>query len=440
MENKPKSKPIATSQVFLKGILFQNPALVLVVGICPIVAAAVSLRAGALLAGVFSLVLIITQFIASVFLKKVPRWLRVAMYLLIGLAVVCPIIYVLEQYNIGVRLTVGIYLPLMAANSLAALHCETVAVRRNIKHSFLDSIATSIGYSLVLLLVGFVRELLGSGKIADRTIPYFENNAASGMLMPFGGFIVLGFAAAMLQWYVIRRYPEHEKNFTFGLLNTSASDRQKPVLPILSTIKESYPAEKEVFPFIVDTLGTQPVSEAIPLEEDYTEIPYAIQASEEHISSKEVFKMDYLGDSGELIISPEEEILLEEEFPDEFIVAEPIFEELPFEEEMAVEVVIAEPLLDEDSFEEQIPVEVFVTEHLSNEVGYEETKQAPLIANVSPTDNVMLTMDANEEEDTFQLESNPSSLSFAKELDSKAIDTRIQGLLDLLNEFENKTY
>lgn len=204
-----EQKTAPLQDVFLKGILVHNPILVQVIGICPVVAAAVSLRAAALLAGIYTLILILTEVIASAFLKKTIRWVRVMLYMLIGLAVVSPFSCYLEKNNAGIRITVGIYLSLLAANSLAVLRCEKIAVKNTVKYTFFDSLAASIGYSAVFLLVGFIRELVGNNTIWDKPVPFLPK--ASGMLMPFGGFIVLGFLAATLRAIVIRRYPQHAK-------------------------------------------------------------------------------------------------------------------------------------------------------------------------------------------------------------------------------------
>lgn len=209
MPTSRKQKTGPLKDVFLEGVLVHNPVLVQVIGICPVVAAAVSLRTAALLAGVYSLVLILTEVIASAALKKTIRWVRVMIYLLIGLAVISPFSYLLEKNNADIRLTVGIYLSLLAANSLAVLRSEKIAVKNSVKYTFFDSLAASIGYSAVLLLVGFVRELLGSGTVFEKSIRFLPK--APGMLMPFGGFIVLGFMAAALRTLIIRHYPQYAK-------------------------------------------------------------------------------------------------------------------------------------------------------------------------------------------------------------------------------------
>jgi Na+-translocating ferredoxin:NAD+ oxidoreductase subunit E len=240
MPKKQKQPPL--SDIFLRGSLIHNPVLVQVIGICPVVAAAVSFRAAALLAVIYSLILIVTQVIASAFLKRIVRWVRVAVYLIIGLIIVSPFIYYLEKYDIGIRITLGIYLPLLAANSLAALRCEKVAVRNTVKYSFFDAIAASAGYSAVLLLVGFIRELLGSGSIFENPIGFLPR--ASGMLMPFGGFIVLGFMAALLRAYIIRRYPKYAKAMNIEISPTTVTLKFKPdEEPVPEPVDTQIPAE-----------------------------------------------------------------------------------------------------------------------------------------------------------------------------------------------------
>jgi Na+-translocating ferredoxin:NAD+ oxidoreductase subunit E len=254
MHETIKHQPVPLSEVFLKGTLVHNPVLVELIGICPVVAAAVSLRAAVLLSCVSSLILIISQVVASAFLKKIVRWVRVAVYLLIGLAVAGPAMWLLEKYDIGVRITVGIYLPLLAANSLAALRCEKIAVRSSVAHSFWDAAAAGIGYSAVLLIAGLFRELLGSGTILDKPVNFLP--AAPGLLMPFGGFLVLGFMAAALKALVMRRFPKYAKAMNLEISPTAVT------LKLKSDEADALPAESAFAPAELPQTELQAESDA----------------------------------------------------------------------------------------------------------------------------------------------------------------------------------
>lgn len=226
-KTNPSVKRVPAAIIFSRAVFINNPVLVQVIGICPIVGAAVSLQTGALLAGVFAVNIFVCQCIASAFLKKVPRWIRVALYLLLGLAVICPAMYYMETHNFVANRIAGIYLPLMAVNSLTALRCEKVAVRSSVRHSVIDSVAAGLGYGMVTLAVGIVRELLGNGSIAGKSLSFLPQ--ASGMLMPFGGFLVLGFAAAVLRLLILRNAPERAADITFEVNPSPVRVRSAPV-------------------------------------------------------------------------------------------------------------------------------------------------------------------------------------------------------------------
>ena len=100
-----------------------NPVLIQAAGLCAIVAVATTLKTAVLLAAAFFPVLIITQVFACLALKRVPRWIRVAIYLLIGTAIIAGIIYAIDTFMPEISLGAGIYLALTAANSIIALHC-----------------------------------------------------------------------------------------------------------------------------------------------------------------------------------------------------------------------------------------------------------------------------------------------------------------------------
>lgn len=184
-----------------------NPVLVQAVGLCPVVAMATSLRSAALLAVVSAVIVTLSEFIASLFLKRVPRWVRIGIYIILGAAIVSPFMILIERVNTPLFSSLGIYLPIMAVNSLIVLRCERFAVKISPVKALLDGITASVGYATVLIITGFFRELLGNGTLAERTI--FKSPALTGMLLPFGGFLILGFASAALRTMVAKFWPKY---------------------------------------------------------------------------------------------------------------------------------------------------------------------------------------------------------------------------------------
>ncbi len=202
------SSNISFRDVFFKGAVIFNPVLVQLIGLCPVVAASTTLKSAVMLSLVACLELIAICVIASAFLKKIPRWLRVSLYLIIGLVLICPVLWIIETKTlINLSLGMKIYLPLIAINSVVAVHCEQVAVKNSVRLAFYDAAAVGIGASVIFILTGAIREILGNGTIGGiaLNIPI----TFKGMLLPFGCLILLGFMAAGLKAFISRRYPEY---------------------------------------------------------------------------------------------------------------------------------------------------------------------------------------------------------------------------------------
>ncbi|HZJ77634.1 MAG TPA: Rnf-Nqr domain containing protein [Clostridia bacterium] len=237
MSNKVNQSNLSASSMLFRGAFVFNPVLVQVIGICPIVAATVSLSASALMAAITVLLLIICETLASVALKGLPAWVRVAIYFIIGLIVACPVMYYADLKNYAIHVSIGIYFPLLAVSSLAALRCEKFAVKNTVRASFIDAVGAGIGYSAVFLIVGMLRELLGSGTIGGKTIT--EKGIMPGMLMTFGGFIVLGMLAAIHKAIVLKFFPAFENDMAFKIKMTTAQPLATPVNKPMRTKKSS---------------------------------------------------------------------------------------------------------------------------------------------------------------------------------------------------------
>lgn len=232
------------SDALFSSTFIHNPVLIQAAGLCAIVAVATTLKTAVLLAAAFFPVLIITQVFACLALKKVPRWIRVAIYLLIGTAIIAGIIYAIDTFMPEISLGAGIYLALTAANSIIALHCEKLAVKTDLRHAFFDSVATALGYAAVIIPVGALREMIGSSTIWGANIKVSMTYPA--ILMPFGGFLVLAFFAAALKALINKRFPEHSAETEMKIKKTSVIVSKKNLPEDLAPAKaEGAPAEEE---------------------------------------------------------------------------------------------------------------------------------------------------------------------------------------------------
>lgn len=250
-------KNITFRDMFVKGALIFNPVLVQLVGLCPVVAASTSLSSSAMLSLALCAELIVTCVIASALFKKIPRWVRVTLYLLIGLCLICPVLWYVETYTlINLSLGMKIYIPLIAINSVTAVHCEQFAVKNNVKLAFYDAAAVSIGGSIICIAVGAIREIFGSGTLAGVAIDL--PIIFKGMTMPFGCLILLGFLAAGLKAFVGRKQPEYAEQEE---LEEAPEEEQSEVTEV-EVFDEFWAEQEEPAP------EPEPIPEPAPAQED----------------------------------------------------------------------------------------------------------------------------------------------------------------------------
>lgn len=193
--------------------IIKNPLLFEAVGLCPVVAIAHSLNLSIFLAVVTAIEMIVCEVLASLLLKNVRRYWRVALYAIFGVGVIFPIMILTNRFFPEMSINFGIYLPLMAVNSLIALHCERVAVKNNVKDSFVDALSASLSYGAVTVIVGFLRELFANGTIGGININLPVTFSA--LATPFGGLLIIGFLAAGLKAFVMAKYPDKSPDRAF---------------------------------------------------------------------------------------------------------------------------------------------------------------------------------------------------------------------------------
>lgn len=208
-------------RAILNSALVKNPILFEAVGLSPVIAMTVSLKAAIILITASCIELLFIELFASLALKKVKRWIRMPIYALLGVLLNLPVFAFFNYFTPNEAQNVGIFLPLIAVNSLVALHCERYAVKHSVKSTLIDAVSACGGYALVILLVGILREIIGSGTLysVDLHLPIH----LSGMALPFGAFIILGFLAAAVKGILAKVMPDAHPERAFNLQEISQS-------------------------------------------------------------------------------------------------------------------------------------------------------------------------------------------------------------------------
>lgn len=263
MSSNRITKRIRNSAVIKSPLLFEA------IGLCPVVAIALSLKQALFLAVVTTIEMVICEVLTSLLLKNVRRYWRVALYAAFGIAIIYPIMFLTKKYMPDLSINFGIYLPLMAVNSLIPLHCERVAVKNNVLDSVVDAVFASISYGIVAILVGGIREIMANGTIGgfDLKTPV----KVPAILMPFGALIIIGFIAAAIKALINWKYPNASPDRAF---NTSEIRR-----PIHGSLRElmrydDVPYdEKEDAPFVVKLKEAETFETVISAEAEKTTEP-----------------------------------------------------------------------------------------------------------------------------------------------------------------------
>lgn len=212
-----------TLKTIRNSAIIKNPLLFEAIGLCSVVALARSLKLALFLACVTMVQMIVCEVLSSLLLKNVKRYWRVALYVIFSVIVVFPIMYLTLRFFPDFAVNFGIFLPLMAVNSLIALHCERVAVKSDVKKSFIDAVSASLSYGVVAIILGFLRELLANGTIWDIELNLPINIPV--ITTPFGGLLIIGFLAAALKVFVNAKYPEASPEKSFDLSEIRRSHR-----------------------------------------------------------------------------------------------------------------------------------------------------------------------------------------------------------------------
>ncbi len=211
-----KKNGLTLPKMLFKGAFIYNPVLTQAIGVCTVVAICFTLKISLIVSLNLAIILIVNEFLASLVLKKLSRWMRIICYMLLSTLLLVPIMFVFDKSYSQINASMGIYLPLLAVNSLVVIRCEKYAVKNSVKLSFFDAISAGLGYTVVAVTVGSLREVIAYGTLMGKEVSDLPKY--SGMALPFGGLIILGFFAAFHKW-IIRRYFSDQPTNTFSLKN-----------------------------------------------------------------------------------------------------------------------------------------------------------------------------------------------------------------------------
>ena len=197
---------------FMDGLLYQNPVLVQVLGMCSTLAITTSFFNGLGMGVAVLIILTLSNVIISLIRKIVPDKIRIAMFIVVIAGFVTMVDLLIQAFLPALAKSLGVFIPLIVVNCIILGRAEAFSYKNGVVASFFDGIFQGIGYTLVLLAMCIIREFLGAGTFGGgllgpdaKGIAILPSQFPVGMMtMPVGGFLVLGALIALMQWALNR--------------------------------------------------------------------------------------------------------------------------------------------------------------------------------------------------------------------------------------------
>ena len=197
---------------FEEGLLSKNPVLVQLLGMCSTLAITTSLFNGIGMGISVTIILICSNVLISALRKVIPNEIRIAAYVVIIAGFVTIVDLVLQAFLPELSESLGVFIPLIVVNCIILGRAEAFASKNGVLASALDGLFQGFGYTVALVIMCVIRELLGSGTFGggilnggEGIVIIPEGYPAMQMVMPVGGFLTLGFVIAGFQWFMRRR-------------------------------------------------------------------------------------------------------------------------------------------------------------------------------------------------------------------------------------------
>ena len=194
-----------TAEEFLKGLWDENPVFVAVLGMCPALAVTNSAINALAMGLATAFVLVSSSILVSLFRNVIPKQVRITAFIIIIATFVTVVDFMLAAITPTIHKELGAFIALIVVNCLILGRQEAFASKNKIGLSIADALGMSLGFTFALLCIGVVREVLGSGTLFNIGLFGDQFEPWIIMILPPGGFLVLGFLLLFFNWLTQRR-------------------------------------------------------------------------------------------------------------------------------------------------------------------------------------------------------------------------------------------
>jgi len=200
MTSRPGQADNPSIELLARGIWHDNPVFVMVLGMCPVLAVSNSVI-NALAMGLATLfVLVASGALISMLRRFIPKQVRIATYIVIIATFVTIVDYTIQAISLDLYNALGAFIQLIVVNCIILGQAESFASRNRLLPSVINGVGMGSGFTIALVCIGAVRELLGNGSLLgfDLLGPQFQPWVI--MILPPGGFFVLGGWLLLFAW------------------------------------------------------------------------------------------------------------------------------------------------------------------------------------------------------------------------------------------------
>ena len=196
MDKKPNKLSILT-----KGIIKENPVLVLLLGTCPTLATTSSAINGMGMGVSAMAVLICSNIVISLLRNIIPDKVRIPCYIVVIAGFVTIVQLMLQAFVPSLYASLGLFIPLIVVNCIILGRAEMFASKNGVVDSALDGIGMGIGFTLALGVMGAIREIFGAGTILGVAVPFLSAHPIMIVALAPGGFFVYAIMIAAINYF-----------------------------------------------------------------------------------------------------------------------------------------------------------------------------------------------------------------------------------------------
>lgn len=205
MSSPTAAKSAPTWDDFVEGLWKQNPVFVMMLGMCPALAVTVSAVNSLAMGLATTFVLICSCLLVSLMRKRIPREVRIATYIVIIATFVTVVDYAIQAFSLALYEALGAFIQLIVVNCIILGRAEAHASKNPPVKAVINAAGMGLGFTIGLFALGSVREILGAGKLFGVTLFGANFQPWVVMVLPPGGFFVLGSWLLVFAWWARRK-------------------------------------------------------------------------------------------------------------------------------------------------------------------------------------------------------------------------------------------